>query len=104
MRGGNLREPLKVYSITKTINSLGEPIRTNVLFKTVRGEIVYDNGEEKENNGQMTALQTITFNIRYDASITETMLIEFRGNLFDIRYISHIIKVKTIIKTTKRKQ
>ena len=104
MRAGNLRDPIKIYTVTKTVNTLGEPVKSNVLLKSTRADVQWDSGDEKEQNSQLTPIQTITFNIRFDLSIDETMVIEFRGCLYDIRFISHILREKTIIKTTKRKQ
>jgi SPP1 family predicted phage head-tail adaptor len=103
MMAGNLREPIKLFAITKEINNLGEPVKSNVFVKNIRSEVKYDSGQEKESDGQLTAQQIITFNMRYDSTIDETMLIEFRGNMYDIRYISHVLKYETILKTTKRK-
>lgn len=100
---GRLREPLKLYGVTKTVNSLGEPVKTNVFIKNLRGEVKYDSGEEKESDGQLYAAQTITFRIRYDSNITETNLIEFRGSMYDIRFISHVLKFETILQTSKHK-
>ena len=103
MRAGNLRDPIKIHAISKTVNFLGEPVKSNVLLKSTRADVQWDNGDEKEQNSQLTPVQTVTFNIRFDLSIDETMLVEFRGAMYDIRFISHILREKTILKTTKRK-
>ena len=62
-------------------------VKTNVLYKSVRSEVKYDGGKEAEKDGQLTPIQTITFNIRYNKEIKEDMIIEYRTKFYNIRYI-----------------
>lgn len=103
MRAGSLNEKINIYNITKIANDLGEMVKTNVLFKSLRTNVVYDRGNEVENNGQLTPMQTVIFKIRYDMSIKEDMLVEYNGKFYNIRYIKSINKSITSIVTTKIK-
>ena len=100
---GTLRESVKLYSIDRTVNSLGEPVKSNVFVKNIRVSVKYDNGTEKESDSQLMVQQVLTFSMRYDPTITETMVIEYLGKLYDIRFISHLLRVETYIKATKQK-
>ena len=103
MRAGNLRDPIKIYNVIGGPNDLGELRKFPAYLKSTRADVQWDNGDEKEQDYQLTVQQTVTFNIRFDLTINETMVIGFRGSWYDIRFISHIGREKTIIKTTKRK-
>ena len=103
-KAGELKESIKIFTVNKISNDLGEMIRTNVLLKTVRCHVIYEKGDEVENNGQLTPIQTVTFNIRWDESIKEEMLIEYKTKLYNIRFIKPIrIQRITSIVTTKSK-
>ena len=103
MRTGKMTETINIYTSSKTTNSLGEIIKTNVLHVKVRAEVVYKTGNEIESDGQLTPMQTVIFNIRYNPSIKEDMSIEHNGKFYNIRFINPIDKTVTSILTTKSK-
>jgi len=103
MRAGNLREVINIYTYSQVTNELGEKVKSKVLFKTVRAERKNKGGKEIEVNEQLTPIQTVQFNIRFDDSIDETMVIEYLGKYYNIRYIEPIKKVITQLITSKSK-
>lgn len=103
MRAGNLRYLIEIFTQGKITNELGEVVKTPVLFKSVRSDIKYNSGKETEIDSQLTAIQKVIFEIRYDPAITETMTVKYAGHVYDIRYIEPVRREKTILTCTKNK-
>lgn len=103
MRTGKMIESINIYTSSKVTNSYGEVIKTNVLFIKARAEVEYKTGDESQSDGQLMAMQTIIFNIRYNPSIEETMTIEWKGKFYNIRFINQMDRTVTSMLTTKSK-
>lgn len=72
-----------------TRDDYGENVRTFSTFKKVKAGVDFRSGKEIQIDSQLTAVKVIKFTMRYLPSLDESMLIEYDGELYDIRSIEH---------------
>ena len=103
MIAGSRKERINILQLVKTRTASGSINETYIQFKKLSAEISYKTTSEKEVSSQLVASNIIKFKIRYRRDIDETMLVEFFGDNYDIRYIEHNKRIDTFITGERHK-
>lgn len=96
-----LKYRIAIYQVTTAPDSTGDPVRTETLYKNAWSAVKYDAGTESTEAKQITAAVKARFQIRPDATITETMYISYNGYKYDIDYIETINRDTMFLHTTR---
>ena len=102
MRAGSLRNRIAIQQANVVANSLGEQVKTWILFATVWAMAEPFRGKEVYQSDQVLAQQVITFTVRSRAGITEKMRIYWDRRYYNIvavgnvRGIRHEMKIHAI--------
>jgi len=81
---------IEFQKVTVVKNSLGEDAITYVHHKHAFAAVNYRGGREGFYARQVAATGDVVFKTRYDASISETMLIIYNSRKYNIRHIAEV--------------
>ena len=101
MLAGNLNRKITINRKVETRDSFGASKKTLEPFKTLKAQVIYKSGYEAEFSDQLKAINTIMFVVRYTKEIDETMVIDYEGQLYDIRFISHDGRTSTTMQAER---
>jgi SPP1 family predicted phage head-tail adaptor len=88
MRAGRLREKISIWrEVVTTDTDYGSADSDYELFLNTRAEVMYLGGSELIQNSTVSNTINAVFTLRFREGIDETMQVEYRGNMYNIKYI-----------------
>jgi len=85
-----LKYRIEIKQVSTTRDTTGDSVRTETTYKNAWAGVKYDTGAESTTTDQRTAEVKVRFQIRYDANITDTMIVIHNGESYDIKFIEKI--------------
>lgn len=90
MRAGQLTERVSFYSLTVTRDAFNAAAESYTKTIDTRAGVTYLSGDKTLSADEVFYTGTVFFTIRYRQGITESMQIQWRGNMYTISYIQEI--------------
>lgn len=90
MRAGKLRSKIDFYSPTNVRDEYLAFVESYTLTFSTWAEVIFLSAKESLVNAQVTAGQTLVFEIRYRTGIDETMKIKFNNVSYNIQSIENV--------------
>lgn len=79
MMAGQYNEPIKIYSVTETINEFGERETVERLTYSTKAKIESYSGSRSNENDEIVYTHTKTIYVRIYVPISDTNIIEYDG-------------------------
>jgi SPP1 family predicted phage head-tail adaptor len=84
---GAMRERVVVQSMTETVSSEGEPVKTWADFVTLWASVDFVTGRELEAMAKVNTSVGYRVKVRYRTDLSETMRLSWRSELLNIHAI-----------------
>lgn len=90
MKAGKLDRRIQIKSSTSAPDAYGEPIPTETTLATVWAFLMEQRPSEVFNAGSDQPLEQVIFQVRYRTDITQSMVVVYKSNRFEIKGIKEV--------------